>query len=220
MVDAQLVYEDLRAQATTRQAKSITILHQVLKAQFEAGERNFSIAEIARLSVEHGGPTAQTIRNKTGIVFRLLIEAWAAQAGTTMKAPVNPLVKSNKMPKDYDLLQKLLDPALRAVFGQIIAERNRFRNELNTLKAQSELIVDKRPTQNFGQKAENGAVQILPALKLNDLEIEALKAAVSDDFFEVRDWTVSQAGQVKDESGREIYKHGYVNAIKKILKEV
>ncbi|WP_342624341.1 gamma-mobile-trio protein GmtX [Pseudomonas alkylphenolica] len=220
MVDAQLIFEDLKAQATTRQAKSITILHQVLKAQYDGGERNFSIAEIARLSTERGGPTAQTIRNKTGLVFRQLIEAWAAQAGTTMKAPVNPLVKANKVPKDYDLLQRLTDPALRAVFGQIIAERNRFRNELNTLKTHSELIVDKRPVQHFAQTAENGAVQILPALKLNDMEIEALKAAVSDDFFDDRDWTVSQAGQVKDESRREIYKHGYVNAIKKILKEV
>lgn len=220
MVDAQLIFEDLKAQATTRQAKSITILNQVLKAQYDGGERNFSIAEIARLSAERGGPTAQTIRNKTGLVFRQLIEAWATQAGATMKAPVNTFVKSNKVPKDYDLLQKLPDPALRAVFGQIIAERNRFRNELNTLKAHSELIIDKRPIQNFEQTAENGGVQILPALKLNDMEIDALKAAVSDKFFEVRDWTVSQAGQVKDESRREIYRHGYVNAIKKILKEV
>lgn len=220
MVDAQMIFEDLKAQATTRQAKSLTILNQVLKAQYDGGERNFSIAEIARLSAESGGPTAQTIRNKTGLVFRHLIEAWAAQAGATMKAPVNFHAKSNKVPKDYDLLQRLPDPALRAVFGQIIAERNRFRNELNTLKAHSDLIVDKRPIQNLEQISGSGTVQILPAVKLNDMEVEALKAAVSEEFFEDRDWTVSQAGQVKDENRREIYKHGYVHAIKKILKEV
>jgi hypothetical protein len=220
MVDALLIFEDLKARVTTRQARSITILNQVLKAHYDAGERNFSIAEIARLSAERGGPTTQTIRNKTGLVFRQLIEAWATQAGATMKGPINPLVKSNKLPKDYDLLHKLPDPALRAVFGQIIAERNRFRNELNTLKAHSQLIVDKRPMQHFEQPTENSAVQILPALSLNDMEIEALKAAVSDDFFNTRDWIVSEAGQVKDESRREIYKHGYVRAIKKILKGV
>lgn len=220
MVDAQLIFEDLKARASTRQAKSLTILNKVLKAQCNAGDRNFSIAEIARMSVDLGGPSASTIRNKTGQVFRQLIEAWATQAGSAMKVPVNRLAKANKVPKDNELLTLIGDPALRAVFGQIIAERNRFRNELNILKAHSELIVDKRPIQNFGQNAENGAVQILPALKLNDMEFEALKAAVSDDFFKVRDWTVSQAGQVKDESGREIYKHGYVYAIKKILKEV
>lgn len=220
MVDAQVIFEDLRAQATTRQAKSLTTLNAVLKAQYDAGEHNFSIAEIARLSAARGGPTAQTIRNKTGLVFRQLIEAWAAQAGVTMKAPANILVKGNKVPKDYDLLQKIPDPALRAVFGQIIAERNRFRNELNTLKAHSELVIDRRPVRQVEQAAENGAVQVLPALNLNDMEINALKAAISNEFFESREWNVSPAGQVKDENKREIYKHGYVNAIKKILKEV
>ena len=220
MVDAQMIFEDLNARATTRQAKSLTTLNEVLKAQYAAGERNFSIAEIGRLSAELGGPTAQTIRNKTGLVFRQLIEAWAAQAWASMKAPVNPLAKANKVPKDYELLQRITDPALRAVFGQIIAERNRFRNELNLLKAHSELIVDKRPAQKFDQVEANSAVQVLPALNLNDMEITALKAAVSDEFFESREWTVSPAGQVKDENRREVYKHGYVNAIRKILKEV
>lgn len=220
MVDAQMIFEDLKARATTRQAKSLTILNEVLKAQCDAGECNFSIAEIGRLSAERGGPTAQTIRNMTGLVFRQLIEAWAAQAGATMKAPVNPLAKANKVPKDYELLQRIADPALRAVFGQIIAERNRFRNELNLLKAHSELIVDKRPVRQFDHAEANGAVQVLPALNLNDMEIAALKAAVSDEFFESREWAVSQAGQVKDENRREVYKHGYVNAIRKILKEI
>ncbi|TXH92249.1 MAG: hypothetical protein E6Q71_01275 [Pseudomonas sp.] len=220
MVDAQLVFEDLRAQAGTRQAKSLTILNEVLKAQYADGKRNFSIAEIARLSADQGGPSAKTIRNPTGLVFRQLIEAWAAQAGAKMKVPVNPLAKANRIPKDYELLQKIGDPALRAVFGQIVAERNSFRNELNTLKAHSNPIVDLRPAQQFEQAAPKDSVQVLPSLNLNDMEIEALKAAVEDDFFEYRGWTVSPAGQVKDESKREIYKHGYVKAIKKILKEV
>lgn len=219
MIDAQAIFEDLKSQASSRQAKSLAVLNDVLKLQHAAGKRNFSIAEIARLSVQQGGPSAQTIRNKTGIVFRQLIEAWAAQAGSSMKAPVNPLAKGNRVPKDFELLQRIQDPAMRAIFGQIIAERNRYRNELNTLKAHSELIVDRRPVQHFEQPVESGAVQLVQTLNLNDMEVEALKAAVSNEFFDYREWTVSAAGQVKDENKREIYKHGYVNAIKKVLKE-
>jgi hypothetical protein len=220
MIDAQAIFEDLKAQASTRQAKSLSVLNEVLKSQHEAGERNFSIAEIARLSAERGGPSAQTIRNKTGLVFRQLIAAWAAQAGAAIKAPVNPLAKGSRVPKDYVLLERILDPALRALFGQIIAERNRYRNELNTLKAHCELIVDRRPKQHFEQPVESSSVQLVQTLNLNDMEVEALKAATSEQFFEYREWTVSAAGQVKDENKREIYKHGYVNAIRKILKEV
>lgn len=220
MIDAQAIFEDLKAQVSTRQSKSLSVLNDVLKSQHAVGERNFSIAEIARLSVQRGGPSAQTIRNKTGLVFRQLIEAWAAQAGASMKSPVNPLAKGNRIPKDYELLERLSDPALRALFGQIIAERNRYRNELNTLKAHSELIVDKRPMQQFEQPIEKGGVQLMQTPNLNDMEVEALKAAISDEFFERLEWTVSEFGQVKDEDGRGIYKHGYVNAIKKVLKEV
>lgn len=218
MIDAQMIFEDLKGQASTRQAKSLTVLNDVLKAQHAAGERNFSIAEVARLSAMRGGPSAQTIRNKTGLVFRQIIEAWAAQAGASMKAPINPLAKANRVPKDYELLERIADPALRALFGQIIAERNRYRNELNILKACSELIIDKRPMQQFEQTSDSGAGQLLPALNLNVMEITALKAAVSNEFFQQREWSVNAAGQVKDESRREIYKHGYVNAIKKVLK--
>lgn len=217
MVDAQLIFEDLISRVSTRQAKSLTILNQVLKVQSETEGRNFTIAEISRISVGRGGPSAQTIRNKTGLVFRQLIDAWATQAGTTWKGS-SPILKGHQPPKDHELLQRLSDPALRAIFGQIIAERNRFRNELNILKSHSELIVDRRPIQN-SVSAEN-SVQILPAVQLNDMEISALKAAISGDFFEIRDWTVSKAGQVRDENKREIYKHGYTHAIKKILNEV
>ncbi|MNE95579.1 hypothetical protein D3C80_1936820 [compost metagenome] len=51
------------------------------------------------------------------------------------------------------------------------------------------------------------------------MEITALRAAVSDDFFDKQGWMVTRAGQVKGDSG-EIYKHGYVPAIRKILKEI
>lgn len=220
MIDALAIFEDLKAQASTRQAKSLSILNDVLKSHYAAGERNFSIAEIARLSAKQGGPSAQTIRNKTGLVFRQLIGAWAAQAGACTKAPINPLAKGNRAPKDFELLEKLPDPALRALFGQIIAERNRYRNELNILKAHTELIVDKRLVQQFEQPAERGALQLVQTLNLNTMEIEALKAAISDDFFELREWTVSEFGQVKDENGRGIYKHGYVHAIQKVLKDI
>lgn len=171
MIDAQAIFEDLKAQASTRQAKSLSVLNDVLKSHHAGGEQNFSIAHIARLSSERGGPSAQTIRNKTGLVFRQLIEAWAAQAGASLKAPINRLAKGNRVPNDYELLERLPDPALRALFGQIIAERNRYRNELNILKAHSELIVDRRPVQQVEQSRGGSALQLVQPLNLNDMEV-------------------------------------------------
>lgn len=41
MIDALAIFENLKAQASTRQAKSLSILNDVLKSHCAAGERNF-----------------------------------------------------------------------------------------------------------------------------------------------------------------------------------
>ncbi|ANF89297.1 hypothetical protein A7J50_5993 (plasmid) [Pseudomonas antarctica] len=57
MIDPQLIFEELASQATKQQAKSLTVLHGVLETHQKTGSRNFSIATIAKLSVEAGGPS-------------------------------------------------------------------------------------------------------------------------------------------------------------------
>ena len=220
-VDPEVIFQELMTHANAQQRKSLTILHKVLKKHCDKREANYSIAEIARRSVANGGPTASTIRNKHGFRFRQLIEAWAAKAGTTMKMPVNPLGRSTKMPADYELLKLIPDPAARACFCQILAERNRFKSELNLLKAQTSMVIDLRPLPKPPPRAASDTVQLLPAFVgvLNEMEIAALKSAILDEFFNMQGWRATAAGQVKDESG-EVYKHGYVTAIKKILKEI
>ncbi|WP_243055237.1 gamma-mobile-trio protein GmtX [Pseudomonas sp. BP01] len=218
MIDPQLIFEELSTQATKQQARSLAVLHAVLKSHEKTGSRNFSIATIARLSVKAGGPSVSTIRNAGGFRFRQLIEAWAASAGTDRKFPGKP--KLTGIPSDNELVRRIDDPALRAVFTQVLAERRRYLAELNILKSQQMVVIDRRPNVMQTSSARE-SVQLLPSLKgvLSGMEIAALSAAVSDDFFDAQGWRVTGAGQVKGESG-EIYKHGYVVAIRKILKEI
>lgn len=220
MINPNEIFDDLKSQATTQQAKSLTILNEVLKAHAKAGERDFSIAEIARRSMAAGGPSTSTIRNKGGLRFRQLIEAWASSVGSTMKMPVNPNSKSQKVPSDYELLRRIDDVALRSTFTQILAERNRYLNELNILKAQKNTIVDRRPSVEATPSRE-ASVQVISSLTslLKEHDVVALKAAVSDEFFSRQAWQVTAAGQVKGIDG-EIYKRGYATAIRKILAEV
>ena len=53
--------------------------------------------------------------------------------------------------------------------------------------------------------------------QLVPLEIEAIKAAISDELFNKQGWEVMPTGQVKDADGNEIYKRGYVNGLRKML---
>lgn len=214
-IDPDLVLQDLLSEARPQQQRSLIALSKVLAERVKKKDMNFSIAHIAKLSVAAGGPSESSIRNKTGLRFRLLIEAWAASAGTTRRMPVQG--RSAKPPRDYELLLLIPDVAVRACFSQIIAERNRFESELNLLKSQTRMVIDLRPPL----KKNISPVQVLPALSdlLNVMEVEALRAAIDPDFISSQGWRVTPAGQVKDESG-EVFKHGYATAIKKILDEV
>jgi hypothetical protein len=80
---------------------------------------------------------------------------------------------------------------------------------------------DKRPVKQVDTPADSA--EVLPSLSgiLTLSEIKALTYAISDDCMEKQDWRYTKAGQVKSEEwGLEIYPRGFVNALRKVLKEV
>lgn len=139
-----------------------------------------------------------------------------------MKKPLAPQSKQRGIPRDMDLLQRLDDPALRAVFGQIIAERNKLKRENHILKNNAEINIDIRPNQVIHAEQVHQGVAVLPALNglLLPSEIEALEDAINEQKIIQRGWTVSKYGAVKDEHERPLFKNGFVIAIKKVLDQV
>lgn len=218
-IDINVILEDLKLNKVKRTRESLDKLNNLLEAHFNAGQKNYSIATIGRLSKADNGISTVSIRNKTGEHFRLLIDAWATKANTTMKKPLVPQSRLRETPSNMDLLRRLDDPALRAVFGQVIAERNKLRVENRILKQNMEVVVDIRPNQLVQAKQVNEGVTILSALDslLLPSEIEALEDAIHEQKMTQRGWTVSKYGAVKDEYERPIFKNGFVLAIKKIL---
>lgn len=220
-IDINVLLENLKIDKSSRTKDSLDKLNALLEARFQAGEKDYSIATIGRLSKSKKGVGTVSIRNKTGEHFRLLIEAWAAKANTTMK---KPHVESRvlNVPTDFELLKRLEDPALRAVFGQIIAEKKKLRLENNILKKNAEVFVDMRPNQILRSNNENQSIEVLPALRNIFLpsEIEALRDAIDKKKMEFRGLTSSESGVVKDENGRILFKVGFITAIKKILMNI
>lgn len=221
-VDVNTILEDLKSDKSQRTRDSLDKLNALLEAHFNAGKKDYSIATIGRISEAHGGVGTVSIRNKTGKHFRLLIDAWATKANTTMKKPLAPQSKQRGIPRDMDLLQRLDDPALRAVFGQIIAERNKLKRENHILKNNAEINIDIRPNQVIHAEQVHQGVAVLPALNglLLPSEIEALEDAINEQKIIQRGWTVSKYGAVKDEHERPLFKNGFVIAIKKVLDQV
>lgn len=220
-IDIDVILEDLKEGKTAKTQQSLDKLNQTLRDYYERGERDFSITTIGRLSAEDGGVGYQSIRATANKHYRDLIEAWAAKAKTTTKKPLSPHSRSRRVPQDNQLLERIPDPALRVLFGQIIAERNRYRTQLNILKNQAEVVIDKRPVRQFEASAEP-SVELLPSLKgiVSDNEIKALRFAASDECIERQGWLVTQAGQVKTELGEEVFPRGFMTGLRKLVGEV
>lgn len=221
-VDINTILEDLKSGKASRTQDSLDKLNALLEARFNAGEKDYSIAAIGRVSKAEGGVGTVSIRNKTGEHFRLLIDSWATKANTTMKKPPVPQSRKLDTPSDMDLLKRLDDPAMRAVFGQIIAEKNKLKAENRILKQNAEVVVDMRPNRVIQAEQVHQEVEVLPSLDgvLLQADIEALKDAINEDKMAQRGWTVSKYGAVKDEHGRRLFKNGFVLAIQKVLAQV
>lgn len=193
-IDIDLVLEGLKAGKTTKTQQSLDKLNGTLREYYECGERDFSITTIGRVSAEDRGIGYESIRATVNKHYRDLIAAWAAKAKTTTKKPLSTQSRSRRVPQDNQLLERIPDPALRVLFGQIIAERNRYRTQLNILKSQAEVVIDKRPVRQFEASAEP-SVELLPSLKgiVSDNEIKALRFAASDECIELQGWLVGHA---------------------------
>ena len=221
-IEPEILLDELKQGAHPRTQRSLAQLNEVLHKHYESGERDFSVTTVGRLSEKAKGPGYSSIRSTRNVHYRRLIEAWAAKAGTNMKKPLAQYSRQREIPTDRQLLERLSDPALRAVFGQIISERDRLKREVKLLKQNAEIVIDKRPVRPLASSAD-APVQVLPALSgiLTEMEAQALRYAISDECFEKMGWQSTKAGQVKCEEYRsEVYPRGYVNGIRKVLEQI
>ena len=80
----------LMENASTRKKNSIEKIHNICREQYNRGSKDFSVATISRISIENGGPSEQTIRNKSGSDYRAILKSWADYSeGYTTKQKTN-----------------------------------------------------------------------------------------------------------------------------------
>lgn len=211
IVEPSIILEELCSTATSRTEVALRVLNDVLHELSQKQPLDFSIVTVGQLSKEHGGPSTQTIRNRTGKHYQQLIDAWAAYSGTTRKKPLSVRQKQLLNSNDQHILDSIDDPVIRAVVGSLIAERNKYRDQLNVMKANSDIVIDKTHTPGLAVKDVGNGLQLTP------LEREALRSAIDEVFFAKMGWVVMPTGQVKDDTGQEVYPRGYVHVLNKLV---
>jgi len=216
-INTQATLERLKEGKSHKVKQTLDKLNSILQKYEAEGGKDFSISEIGkRVSPLDGGPGYETIRATRNKHYRDLIEVWAAKAGTNTKKPKSALSTAKMNIDDYDLLERLEDPALRGIFGSIITERNKLKNENNLLKKDIEVVIDRRPVAK-NTSADNTIVKTISST-INELEYEALKYSISNDCMEEHGWEIVEHGRVIDkEYNKDVFPRGFVNAIQKIL---
>jgi len=199
--------------------KNLTLIHALCRARASAGGTDFSLKSIAAVVEEQGGPTAKVLWNSTSADYRKLVEAWEQFAGGPQRRELT------KPSSAGHLVRAISDPATRIVVEQILRERNMLRAEVNLLKSQANITIDRRPraAPRRAEFTSDGtmAVEVVTGHALNQLEREALEHSVSKELWLQEGWKEEKNGRVVRDLGQErtrtIFKPGFAAAVRKIL---
>ena len=207
------VLESLLAKAErSNRRNNLTRIHELCRKQHEAGSRDFSLSAIGRLVEAEGIMKGRALYNAQSADYKALIEAWAAYAGP-------PALKPTKILASHDYLMRIEDPAIRSIMQAAIAERDKLKAQLNVLKSNTQVTVDRRPlgaTVSAASGAQPVTVLALSA-QLTPSEREALQKAVSPEHLEERTLKEGSHGEIINQRGRTVFEVGFARAIRKVL---
>jgi hypothetical protein len=119
----------------------------------------------------------------------------------------------------HEYLMRIKDPAIRSIMQNHIAERDKLKAQLNVLKANTQVTVDRRPKEATLAAAPGGQPVTVLALssQLTPTEREALQNAVSCDYLEERGLREGSHGEIVNARGRIMFEVGFTRAIRKMF---
>ncbi len=213
--DPNQFFETIKPGARPQKQRNLEIIHQVCAELHRLGSKDFSLATVGRISEERGGMSQRALYNATSNDFKALIRSWeafSAHKKTEHKS------RDKQLP-DNALLQKIPDPALRALMGVIIAERDRLRGEVKVLKSNANVVIDKRVLPGHVNVTPQGQIiQVMDGIaRLSETERHSLSQAVSEDFLRQEGWSEGANGEILNSHGRKIFDIGFANAIRRLL---
>lgn len=194
---------------TSNQQRSETLkrLHELCRAQASSA-KDFSRATMSKFCTSSGAFNGRILYNPASAPLVKLIEAWELYCGS----PVTARPKVAPAPREMDTyLERVSDPALRAIIHAKLLELERTRAEIRMLKS-APVVIDMRPTATVSGLAN------LPTLTPS--EREALEHACSTAFMQGEGWKEGPQGEVVLDNGRKLYPVGYLRALRKVLAHV
>lgn len=187
-------------------------MHEICRKQHETGSREFSLPAVGRLIEAEGIMKGRALYNAQSADYRTIIEAWAAYAGP-------PAPKPPKTLASHEYLMRIEDPAIRSIMQAITAERDKLKAQLNVLKANTQVTVDRRPLGATVSSVPGSAPMTILEMsaQLTPSEREALQKVVSTKYLEQQGFREGSHGEILNDRGRPVFEVGFARAIRKVL---
>lgn len=190
----------LKLSSSLKIQQSLDAIYEICTEQQERGIQDFSISTIAKLGSNRGVPKAQSIRNKTGEKYRVLIQCFADLASQTPK-----LRKLAQSENDWiEEIQKPKHQLLVRIMASELKEAQQIIREIIPPKQRIDIYDHKNisPDQSF---------------KLSEQEVRALQYLLSTDFQKKWNLKPTHFGELVDESNKPVFKVSTLDALRKAL---
>jgi hypothetical protein len=191
--------EKLKETATPRAGRTLDTIYEICREQEQRGLGDFSVATIARLGHKRGVPKAQSLRNKTGEPYRALLRCFEAQHRSDEPE------KEDRGEDDW--IEEIQNPKHRLLARIQASELAAANKKLRDFVPPGTRI-EVRDYQNQSFDEESA---------LNNLERRALEYLVSDEFLGKWGFSISEYGEIVDNTGTVVLRAATVDAVKKAL---
>lgn len=193
----------LKKESSPRIQQSLDAIFTVCKEQQERGVSDFSISTVSKLGYNRGVPKAQSIRNKSGDVYKALIQAFADKQAQGKKT-------RNPSAKDSDWIEEIENPKHKLLVRIMASKLKEAQQMIH------EIIPPKQRIDIYDHK------NMLPdqSYKFTDQEIRALQYLLSNEFQKKWSLKPSEYGELVDESDTPVFKAATLNALLKALENL
>lgn len=187
----------------SRRKRSLEALNEVCRLLVERGVKDLSYRSIITLGQDRGMtlPSEKSMMNPTGEHYRELINAW--------RLSVSEYKESQKVtPQSW--CDSIVDPVLRLSVAMLNKELLAAKAKIHRMES-----FQSGPIYLTSPPGETQAAY--HRLKLDEVEISALKAAIDPKILTPLGMSIGARGEVVDSRGRMLHRPGFVDAIEKII---
>jgi len=190
--------KSLKSKSSSRVQHSLDAIYEICLEQVERGVNDFSAATIARLGCKRSVPKAQSIRNKSGENYRILLQSFSEHHFSSTKTVFKPK-------KEDAWIDEIKDPKLKFLVKKQAADLSKAKKMIKEIIPPGlEIYVDDRGIPNVEHK-------------LNTVERRALDYAIGEHFLRDNNYTLGKYGDLINQDGMKVFKPGTLDAMKKAL---